>query len=227
MKFAFGVLVNDLHRLDMVFRQSEISPEIPCHIIKLPETACKGLNKLLGIIEREGNDVAILSHQDMFYRSGWLEQVESQLAKLPDSWAVAGVIGKDMNGQICGAMHDMRQPLHFKTDHVFPCSASCFDECVIFVNMRSGFRFDEGLPGFDLYGTLAALQAQEKGNTAWIIDAFCEHYCMRSFQWTPDEAFQASFKWLYEKFPHARRIDSTVIQYDERENSGGALNKID
>lgn len=221
MKINFGVLCNDLHRLDMVFRQSEIDPNIHPHIIKNPETACKGLNKLLAALENEGNDIAILAHQDMFFRNGWLKQVEEQIAKLPDDWIVAGPIGKDMNGAICGRIHDMRIPLHFSTEHDFPHPASCFDECVIIIRLHNGFFFCEEMPGFDLYGTLAVLQAQEMGRSAWIIDAFCEHYCMRPFSWFPGEDFQACFRWLYEKYPYARRIDTTVIGEDVRENPGG------
>ena len=211
IKVSFGVLVNDLMRLDMVFRQSEINPAIPCRTIKLPETACKGLNKLLRIIESEGSDIAILSHQDMFYRNGWMDKVKEQINKLPENWVVAGIIGKDMKGAICGRMHDMRIPLHFCTDHEFPHPASCFDECCIIVNLKKGFRFDEDMPGFDLYGTYSVLQAKEQGGTAWIIDAFAEHYCMRSFEWYPGKDFEDCFKWIHRRFPNADRIDTTVL----------------
>lgn len=219
LKAAFGILVNDLMRVDMVFRQSEIDPGTPCHTIKLPETACQGLNKLLGILEDEGNDIAILSHQDMYYRQGWLDQVKDRIRELPDSWVVAGIIGKDMEGAICGRMHDMRIPLHFATSHVFPHPAACFDECCIIVNLKKGFRFDEAMPGFDLYGTLCVLQAKEMGGTAWIIDAFAEHYCMRPFSWYPDKAFEDCFKWIHRRFPNADRIDTTVLGSEKRTDS--------
>ena len=221
MKAAFGALVNDKQRLDMVLRQSEFPKDTICHVIKMPESATKGLNKLLDMIEGEGHDVAILVHQDMHFRSGWIDQVKEKLSELPESWIVAGIIGKDMQGSICGKVHDMRMPLHFNTSdiHTFPEEASCFDECVIIVNISKGFRFDEGLDGFHLYGTLCVLQAQEMGGTAWIIDAFCEHYCMRPFTWFPDEDFQKCFKWIYERFPDARRIDSTVLMVEREDNN--------
>jgi hypothetical protein len=211
-KIAFGLLVNDLMRLDMVFRESQIKQgTVNCHTIKMPETATKGLNKLLGIMEAEGADIAVLSHQDMYYRNGWLDQLQDQIDKLPDSWIVAGIIGKDMEGNICGRMHDMRIPLHFSTSHDFPQPASCFDECCIIVNLKKGFRFDENLTGFDLYGTLCVLQAKEMGGTAWVIDAFAEHYCMRPFSWFPGKDFEDCYKWIHQRFPKADRIDSTVI----------------
>jgi len=210
-KIAFGVMVNDLQRLDMCLKQSEIKGDM--HFIKTPESATKGLNKLLNIIDAEGSDIAVLTHQDMFYRHGWIEQVQNQLAKLPDNWIVAGIIGKDNQGIICGKFHDMRIPLLFNTTHIheFPHPACCFDECCIIVNMKSGFRFDETMDGFDLYGTLAVIQAYEMGGTAWIIDAFAEHYCMRQFTWAPDETFKKNYKWLHDRFNEIGRVDSTAI----------------
>jgi hypothetical protein len=211
LKVAFGVLVNDLFRLDMVFRKSELDASTRCHSIKLPSTACKALNKLLDIIEADDNDIAILSHQDMFYPYGWLDIVKDKISELPDSWVAAGIIGKDMEGEICGLLHDMRLPLHFNSGHTYPEPASCFDECCIIVNLKKGFRFDENLKGFDLYGTMAVLQAWEMNGTAWIIDAFAEHYCLRPFPWIPGKQFMESFKWLHRRFPNAPRISSTVL----------------
>jgi len=210
-RLSFGVMVNDLQRLDMCLKQSEITGDM--HFVKTPESATKGLNKLLDIIEEEGSDIAVLTHQDMFYRHGWIEQVQSQLAKLPDNWVIAGIIGKDNQGIICGKFHDMRIPLLFNTTHIheFPHPACCFDECCIIVNMKSGFRFDETMDGFDLYGTLAVIQAFEMGGTAWIIDAFAEHYCMRPFTWMPDETFKKNYKWLHDRFNEIGRVDSTAI----------------
>jgi hypothetical protein len=211
IKIGFGVLVNDMARLGVVLRQSEIDGKI--HTIARPSSAVKGLNKLLGIMEKVGYDIGILTHQDMFYRNGWLDRVKDQIGKLPDSWIVAGIIGKDAKGKICGRLHDMRLPQLFNSTHRFPTEASCFDECCIIINLKKGFRFDEKLDGFDLYGTLCVLQAQEMGGTAWMLDAFAEHYCMRPFTWCPDKTFEASLKWLFRHFPNAKRIDSTVFGY--------------
>lgn len=220
LKISFGALVNDPQRLNMVLRQSEFPSDTICHIIHNPDTATRGLNRLLDMIQGEGADVAVLCHQDMFFRSGWLDQVKEKLAELPESWTVAGVIGKDMAGNICGRAHDMRVPGHFDTTdiHTFPVEASCFDECVIIVNMSKEFRFDEGLDGFDLYGTLCVLQTQKMGGSAWIIDAFCEHYCMRPFTWYPDEDFSRRFQWIHGRFPDAQRIDSTVLAVEREDN---------
>ncbi len=221
-KIAFGCLVNDIQRLDMVLSKSEIDPMITCHTIKNPESATKGLNKLLDIMREEGDEIAILVHQDMYFRNGWVAQVKAQIEKLPDSWVVAGTIGKDMQGRICGKFQDMRIPLRFDTSdiHDFPQPACCFDECCIIVNLKKDFRFDETLDGFDLYGTLCVLQVWEIGETAWILGAFAEHYCMRPFTWVPSRVFKRNYKWLHKRFKEYQkknlkgkmiRLDSTAI----------------
>lgn len=210
LKIGFGVMVNDIGRLDMCLRQSSLDPRLIVNTVKLPESATQGLNKLLGILEEQGHDIGILVHQDMFFRQGWTEQVLDQIEFLPSSWVVAGPIGKDMEGNVRGKFHDMRLPLHFYSDDL-PLAASCFDEAVLIINLKKKFRFDETMDGFDLYGTLVVLQAWEMGGTAWIIDAFCEHYCMRPFTWVPDGNFSDHFRWLHQRFPQAERIDTTVL----------------
>ena len=211
-KISFGVMVNDLLRLDMVLKQSQIPKGLKLHFIQNPGSATKGLNLLLDKIEADGADVGILTHQDMYYPAGWIEQVKDQLSKLPESWVVCGIIGKDMQGRIAGQFHDMRIPLDFNTRHIhdFPQPACCFDECTLIFNMKKGFRFDESFEGFDLYGTLCVLQTWESGGSAWVIDAFAEHYCMRPFSWHPDDLFIRNYKRLYDRF-QGIRVDSTAL----------------
>jgi len=221
MKVSFGVLVNDAYRLNTVLKKSALPGEL--NYIINPESATKGLNKLLDIME--GSDIAILTHQDVYYRNGWLEKVKEQIKLLPDSWVCAGIIGKDMEGRLCGKLHDMRIVDNINTSdiHTFPVEACCFDECCLIVNMKKGFRFDETLDGFDLYGTLIVLQAWEMGGTAWIIDAWAEHYCMRPFSWFPDEDFKERYRLLYDRFSESfGQPDSTVFVSKPRfETSAG------
>lgn len=223
LKISFGVMINDAYRFNTVLKKSDLPGEL-IYVVN-PESATKGLNQILDVMASEGADVAILVHQDMHFRNGWLEKVKSQLSKLPDSWAVAGIIGKDMQGRMCGKLHDMRIVDHINSSaiHTFPQPACCFDECVIIINLKHGFRFDEELDGFDLYGTLCVLQAWEKGLTAWIIDAWAEHYCMRSFGWFPGDDFKARYKKLYDKYlSMTEKIDSTVFVSQPRFETSAA-----
>lgn len=219
-EFSFGVMINDVQRFNTVLKKSDLPGEV--NYVMNPESATKGLNQLLETMEDKGTDIAILAHQDMYFRQGWLARVRNQLATLPESWTIAGIIGKDMQGRICGNLHDMRIVDHINTTkvlddktgdliHSFPEPAASFDECVLIVNMKKGFRFDEILDGFDMYGTLCCLQAWEKDETTWIIDAFAEHYCTRSFDWFPDDDFKIRYKMLYDRWNEKFVIDSTVF----------------
>ena len=73
-KFGFGAIVNDAFRLNTVLAKSALPGEL--HININPESATKGLNNLLDRMEGEGVDIAILAHQDMYFRNGWLEKVK-------------------------------------------------------------------------------------------------------------------------------------------------------
>ena len=202
----FGCMINDMNRFNTVLRESELPGNIL--YVTNPDSATKGLNSLLDRIDKD--DVIVLAHQDMYFRSGWFSQLVTQLTLMPDDWQVAGIFGKDERGRPCGRIRDMRfvHPLDTSEVHKFPCKASCFDECVIIA--KGDFRFDEGLDGFDLYGSLAVLQAEENGRGAYIIDAPAEHYCMRPFTWYPDKEFERRYKWLMRRFPN-KTINSTVL----------------
>jgi hypothetical protein len=217
-RVSFGCMINDDHRFGMCLKQSGLNG-FKLHVIYDPDSACKGLNRLLEMMEKDGADIGVLVHQDMYFKSLWISQLREQIELLPENWITAGIIGKDLHGHVCGFLHDMRMPMYFKTSHPFPVPASCFDECVIIVNLHKGFRFDEEMPGFDLYGTQAVCRTWEMGGTAWIIYAFAEHYCMRSFDWKPGKNFEDCFKWLHERFPAsvAPRIDTTVLGVPKEE----------
>jgi len=200
---AFGCLVNDRRRFQNVLYASQIGKDINIHTNENAEYATKGLNELLDVIEQDKNiEIVVLTHQDMYYREGWIEKLRKCLSELPEDWIIAGIIGKDWKGVLQGSLRDTRLPNFFilSKNEDYPIDASCIDECCIIVNLKSGFRFDETLKGFDLYGTLACLQVKEAGGTAWIINNIAEHYITRPFSWLPDETFQKSWTWLYEKY---------------------------
>ena len=195
----------------MVLRQSQINS--PLMYVSNPESATKGLNILLEKAELESADITVLCHQDVYFRNGWVDQLRSQIAMLPADWCVAGVIGKDATGLVCGKFHDMRIPDHFNTSdiHSFPHEVCCFDEAVIIVNMKKKFRFDETLDSFDLYGTLCVLQSWEMGLKAYVLDLFTEHYCMRPFSWVPSQRFIENYKWLHDRYSEHWKLDSTAL----------------
>ena len=61
--------------------------------------------------------------------------------------------------------------------HAFetPREVCSLDEVVLIVRRSSGLRFDEGLPGFHLYGTDICLEARRRGMPCYALSAFCVH----------------------------------------------------
>ncbi len=209
LKIMLGCIYNDVDILARVLNRSDLGG-MTIFAKHNSESATKGLNEVLDNIEKGNGDIAILAHQDLFLPVGWQKQLIEKISALPDSWVVAGVWGIDNNGIYCGSIYDRRTPGISTTRHEFPVEAITLDECCIIVNMKSGFRFDEGFKGFDLYGTYAAMRAQEMG-TAWVIDCPPEHYAKRPFDWKPDDDFIKGWEWLEKRFP-TREIYSTVME---------------
>ena len=209
LKIMLGCIYNNQHKFETILKRSHLGSMVVFAKYN-PESATKDLNIALDNIEKEGGDIAILAHQDIFFPPGWRKQLMGKLLELPSSWIVAGVFGIDRTGAYCGSIWDRRSPGLNTTRHAFPVEAIALDECCIIVNVKSGFRFDEGLEGFHLYGTYAALRAQEIG-TAWIINCPPEHYATRPFDWKPDDGFMKMWEWLEERFP-TREIYSTVME---------------
>ena len=200
----FGCMVNDVYRFNTVLRKSAIPCEL--HYVINPESATKGLNTLLNRVEKD--DIMVLVHQDMYFRPGWYDLFQRRLEELPDDWGVAGLIGKDENGELCGKIIDRRIVSPIVSDQTFPHTVTCLDECVLIGH--GDFWVNEGLDGLDLYGTLAVLQAREKGYNAYVIDAPAEHFCTRSLHWRPDAEYERRYQWLLRNYP-GQIVDSTIF----------------
>lgn len=209
MKIEVGTIYNNESVLKRVLLQSQIDSGIPLHIVKNPISASKGLNTLLDKMKQNKVDVGVLVHQDIYLPKGWMNQLVQQLSLLPKSWVVAGVFGKNEKEEYCGKIYDRRIPNAFFTPHKLPMKSLCIDECCIIVNLKKGFRFDEKLKYFDLYGTYAVLKGRQLG-TSWIIECPPEHYSQRPFEWKPNDNFMGMIKYLEKKFPK-EKILSTVL----------------
>lgn len=214
LKISLGCVYDDVRILNMILRRSDLG-NMTIFAKHNPESATKGLNEALGSIEKTDADIAILAHQDMFFPVGWMPRLAEKISQLPDSWIVAGVWGIDKEQRHCGRIYERRTPGITASQHEFPVEAIALDECCLIVNMQSGFRFDEELEGFHLYGTYAAMRGQEMG-TVWVIDCPPEHFAKRSFDWEPDDDFKKAWEWLKQRFPD-QEICSPV--YKEETNA--------
>ena len=128
---------------------------------------------------RPGSDWLVWLHQDVFLPQGWDTQFRQQLALALAQWpqmAVAGVYGLRGCGTQAlrlGRVLDRGQPLCEPAP--LPQMADSLDELLLAVRVDSSLRMDAAL-GFDFYATDLVLQAQQRGLTGAVLDAWCEHW---------------------------------------------------
>jgi hypothetical protein len=106
---------------------------------------------------------------------GWVDTLHAQLALVREQsgerWAVAGVSGrrgKEFLLHIDDRYGDRRLG-------ELPGRVETLDECCLVVRRELPLRFDEGLPGYHLYGVDLCLQGLEAGLENWAIDACVKH----------------------------------------------------
>ena len=205
MKVFYGVISNDYLTLKRVLLSSEL-PKIPMNEYT-SDSATEGWNEILKDAEKSKYDIAVMSHQDIYYPKEWLLKMEAGLKKLPESWLIAGYYGIGKDFKPCGGIWDRRMTMRLKTPHDLPCEVLNVDGCAFIVNLNKGFRFEE-LKGFDLYDVYAGLKAKEMGGTVWAIDAPVEHFATRPWNWKPNEVFMENWNWLKQRFPNEKLVST-------------------
>jgi hypothetical protein len=153
-------------------------------------------------------DILVFAHCDIFFPAGWFERLESEIAQLDGTdpnWAVAGVIGVTASGQFVGrAWDNSLAPLFRETGGFFgaalgaPARVDSCDEMVLIVRNRSGVSFDPALPGFHLYGTDIALEAERQGRTTYALDLPLIHNAKAQLQLGAD--YVAAYKYMVRKW---------------------------
>jgi len=116
-------------------------------------------------------------HQDVFLPGvDWLDHLSRRLQQAQARWprlALAGAYGIARDGQRAGCVLDRGLPRREPSD--LPALAQGLDEMLLAVRVASGLRMDAAM-GFDFYGTDLALQAEQDGWQAAVLDIACEHW---------------------------------------------------
>lgn len=217
MNAAFGVMIND----ESVFYKTFLREDMKTIGVFFPASAATGLNYLLGEMDQYECDTGILIHQDVEFKEDWLQVVESRLKELPENWLVAGLWGAKSIGDCkhyYGNIVDARVARKLGADKPvgiyappLPTEVDTLDEVCLIINLKHGFRFDEGYRGFDLYGTYTCLWAKKNGFSAWAIDAPLLHNTKRSWAWKPDSTFTNNWERMEKEFPYPEyTVISTV-----------------
>lgn len=188
-------------------------------------SAASGLNSGL---ENATNDIVICCHQDIWFREGWYERLDIILKKLSNFglgcledddglnddgliniWGVLGMAGTTFNNIMVGThsglgMIDNRDIIRVQT---------LDGSCLILkksVCKEYDLKFDENLIWFHFYCVDIALQANEKGLGAYVINVPIDHRT----KWTSGGGFQESSQYISKKWAKKfRRICTTVGTY--------------
>lgn len=120
----------------------------------------------------------IFVHQDVYLPAGWLDKAIARIEQLtrehPD-WVVAGPYGIRPGGDAVGRVWDVN--LRCELGHPgFPATAvGSLDELLLICRRASGYRFDENLRPFHMYGVDIVQSALAMGGSAWAIEVPVVH----------------------------------------------------
>lgn len=162
--------VNDEDVLERNLKASKIVREgrVTLNCYRGARSASEAYNK--GLVDTTAA-IIVFAHQDVYLPDAWAGQLAEAISRIeavdPD-WAVIGAFGVDLAGRNVG--HAWSTGLNGKLGGKFaePVACRSIDEFVIVINRKSGARFDEGLPGFHLYGTDIVLTGAEAGLRSYV-----------------------------------------------------------
>jgi hypothetical protein len=129
-------------------------------------------------IDESRTDILLFIHQDVFLPEGWVEELKLAVGHLNEQdprWAVAGVWGVEASGLYAGFLYCTGLAKTLGQRFVHPVQVRTLDEVLLVIRKSSGVRFDEGLPGYHLYGTDICMEAQRREMNCYVIPTFCIH----------------------------------------------------
>lgn len=122
--------------------------------------------------------IIVFAHQDVYLPRGWDEILAARIREVtaidPD-WALIGAFGVGLDGAHHGPVWSSSLGQIVGRVSALPQPVQSYDEMLIVLRRASGLRFDEGLPGWHMYGTDIVTQARARGLGAWAVSLPCIH----------------------------------------------------
>lgn len=146
------------------------SGRVPLVVERGATSMARGYNAALA---RTDARICLLAHQDVYLPAGWLERATAVLGALDEQhpeWLVAGPHGVDFDGHQAGRTFDVAMGQELGEAGFAPTAVASLDEHLLILSRSSAYRFDEGLPGFHLYGTDLVQTAWTTGRSAWAVE---------------------------------------------------------
>lgn len=157
-----GILNANLKRSPVV-----AEGHIPLHVEWNAPSAAIAYNRALAATDAQ---IIIFAHQDVFLPRGWETVLFARIAELerkhPD-WALLGSYGVAENGGRFGPVWSSSLGSIVGRVPMEPVKVQSFDEHLFVMRRDAGLQFDEGLPGFHLYGTDIVQIARNAGRGSY------------------------------------------------------------
>jgi hypothetical protein len=203
--------VNDRGIVDGCLRRSPdiSSGSIPLITIEGAASMPKAYNEGLSKTDR---NICVLAHQDVYLPSGFFDLALARLSELEKkepNWRVAGCYGVKSNGTHVGRVWDVVIGKEIGEANFQPTPVVSLDELLLILHRDTDFKFDEGLPGWHLYGTDLVQSAIEEGRAAVAVELPVVHNNR------PISNLKASYSEPYRyarrKWKHRLPIPTTII----------------
>jgi hypothetical protein len=151
-----------------------------------------------GMKRVEARHIAFV-HQDVYLPAGWDRRLHDAIAQIESDWAVLGVWGIQADGRYAGRVWCSGGNREHRAPVAAPVPVVSVDEVVIVLRAGSCLSFDEGIPGYHLYGTDIIMQAQRRGLSAYVFDGPVVHNSRVNIQ-VFDAAFFAAYRAMQRKW---------------------------
>ena len=112
------------------------------------------------------NHLVVFVHQDVYLPEGWDALLRARVAEveaLDPDWAMLGSFGVGLDNLGLGPVWSTSLGAVVGRVPSVPAPVQSYDELLMVMRRSSGLRFDEGLPGFHLYGTDIVQEALSRG----------------------------------------------------------------
>jgi len=154
----------------------------------------------------------VFAHQDVYLPRGWSQRLAGAVAWLEEhdpQWGVIGLVGVTAGGESVGRVWSSGLGREVGRPVTRPTPAASIDEMVIVLRGGSGLRFDEGLPGFHLYGTDIVLEAKRRGMGTYVIDAPAIHNSRPVRRL--DKGYMAAYRYMQRKWAAELPLQTCVV----------------
>lgn len=186
------VATNDQKVLESNLLRSHLvdGPGVKVHLQSGYVSAARAYNEAIALCR---HDLIVFAHQDVYLPLGWEATLFKQAALLQEedpTWGVLGVYGVTASGSHVGYVWSSGLNTLLGKSFARPAAVASVDELLIVLRRSSGLQFDDGLPGFHLYGTDIVQTALRRGCGAYVICAPVVHNS-RPVLYLPDDYVRA------------------------------------